>query len=71
MTDYISRNRALVRFIVLPTIFLSVALLGGVRVSAEARGLIFLAPPLITLLLAALLVALFVRAGGLPAINLR
>lgn len=68
MTDYISRNRALVRFIVLPTIFLSVALLGGVRVSAEARGLIFLAPPLITLLLAALLVALFVRAG---ALNLR
>lgn len=65
MTDHVSRNRALVRFIVLPTIFLTVAMLGGVRVSAETRGLIFLAPPLITLLLAALLVTLFVRAGAL------
>lgn len=65
MSEHISRNRALVRFLVLPTIFLSVALLGGVRVSAETRGFIFLAPPLITLLLAALLVVLFVRAGAL------
>jgi hypothetical protein len=65
MSDYLSRNRALVRFVVLPTIFLTVAMLGGVRVSAESRALIFLAPPLITLLLAALLVALFVRAGAL------
>lgn len=65
MTDHVSRNRALVRFIVLPTIFLTVTLLGGVRVSAESRGFIFLAPPLITLLFAVLLLALFVRAGAL------
>lgn len=65
MSDYVSRNRALVRFTVLPTIFLTVAMLGGVRVSAETRAFIFLAPPLITLLLAALLVVLFVRAGAL------
>jgi hypothetical protein len=65
MTDYVSRNRALVRFVVLPTIFLTVALLGGLRVSAETRGFDFLPPPLITLILAALLMALFVRAGAL------
>ena len=68
MTDHVSRNRALVRFIVLPTIFLTVTLLGGVRVSAESRGFIFLAPPLITLFFAVLLLALFVRAD---ALNLR
>jgi len=65
MTDYVARNRALVRFVVLPTIFLTVILLGGVRVSSETRGFVFLAPPLITLILAALLMALFVRAGAL------
>lgn len=65
MTDYVARNRALMRFIVLPTIFLTVALLGGLRVSAETRGFVFLAPPLITLILAALLMALSVRSGAL------
>jgi hypothetical protein len=56
-----SRNRALVRFIALPMIFLTVALLGGLRVSAEDRVFIFIAPPLVTLLLAILLMLLFVR----------
>ena len=69
MTDYVARNRALVRFVVLPTIFLTVVLLGGVRVSSEIRGFLFLAPPLITLILAALLMALFVRAGALDLRN--
>ena len=68
MTDYVSRNRTLVRFIVLPTIFLTVCLLGGLRVDAGTRGFDFLAPPLITLILAALLLSLFVKAG---ALNLR
>jgi len=65
MTDYIARNRALMRFFVLPTIFLTVVLLGGVRVSSDTRDFVFLAPPLITLILAALLMVLFVRAGAL------
>jgi hypothetical protein len=56
-----SRNRALVRFIALPMIFLTVALLGGLRVSAEDRAFIFVPPPLITLVLAVLLMLLFVR----------
>lgn len=64
MSDKIfSRNRALVRFIALPMIFLTVALLGGLRVSAEDRVFVFIAPPLITLVLATLLMSLFARGG--------
>jgi hypothetical protein len=58
-----SRNRALVNYWVLPLIFLTVALLGGLRVGAEDRAFIFLPPPLITLILAVLLMLLFVRGG--------
>ena len=56
-----SRNRALVRFIALPMIFLTVALLGGLRVSAEDHAFLFVPPPLVTLVLAVLLMLLFVR----------
>lgn len=61
MTDDRTRNRRLVLFLLLPTIFLTVALLGGVRVEAATRDLLFVPPPLITLLLAALSLALFAR----------
>ncbi len=56
-----SRNRAIVQYIVLPMIFLTVALLGGLRVSGVDRVFVFVAPPLITLVLATLLMLLFVR----------
>src|ERR1044071_1780715 len=58
-------NRALLRHLLLPTVFLTVALLGGVRVEAESRSLLFVPPPLVTLILAAMLVSLFVRGGAL------
>ena len=58
-----SRNRALVDFFVLPFLFLTVALLGGLRIGAESRTFIFIAPPLVTLLLAVLLLLLLVRGG--------
>jgi hypothetical protein len=58
-----SRNRALVSYWFLPLIFLTVALLGGLRVGAEDHAFIFLPSPLITLILAALLLLLFVRGG--------
>jgi len=58
-----SRNRALVDFVVLPFLFLTVALLGGLRISNENGAFIFIAPPLITLLLATLLMLLLVRGG--------
>lgn len=45
----------------LPGLFLTVALLGGLRISAEGHAFVFIAPPLVTLLLAVLLMLLFVR----------
>ncbi len=48
-------------FVVLPMLFLTVALLGGLRVGAENQAFIFVAPPLVTLLLAVLLMLLLVR----------
>jgi hypothetical protein len=58
-------NRALLRHVLLPTLFLTVALLGGVRVAADTRALLFVPPPLVTLILAAMLLALFARGGAL------
>ncbi len=51
-----------VRFIVLPTLLLIVILLGGVRVDAATRALVFLNPPLIALILAGLVMSLYTRA---------
>jgi len=61
--DNRSRNQALVNYWVLPLIFLTVALLGGLRVSADDHAFVFFPPPLITLVLAVLLMLLFVRGG--------
>lgn len=58
-----STNRALVDFVLLPFLFLTVALLGGLRIGAESRTFIFIAPPVVTLLLAVLLMLLLVRGG--------
>ena len=56
-----SRNRLLLEFLVLPMLFLTVTLLGGLRVNAENRSFIFVAPPLVTLVLSILLMVLFLR----------
>ncbi|HEX8143866.1 MAG TPA: hypothetical protein VF553_14805 [Pyrinomonadaceae bacterium] len=56
-----SRNSALLRFVLLPMLFLTVALLGGLRIEAETRAFVFVAPPLITLIFAVLLLSLFTR----------
>jgi hypothetical protein len=56
-----SNNRAFVDFVLLPFLFLTVALLGGLRVDGESRAFVFVAPPLVTLLLAVLLMLLLVR----------
>ena len=56
-----SRNRALLDYVALPMLFLTVALLGGLRVGTENRTFIFVAPPLVTLLLGVLLMLLLVR----------
>jgi hypothetical protein len=62
-----SRNSSLLHFILLPLLFLTVALLGGLRISAD-RAFVFVPPPLVTLVLAVLLMLLFVR-GRLVEIN--
>ena len=56
-------NQALVNYWALPLIFLTLALLGGLRVSAGDHAFVFFPPPLITLVLAVLLMLLFVRGG--------
>jgi hypothetical protein len=58
-------NQALLRHVLLPTIFLTAALLGGVRVAADTKALLFVPPPLVTLILALMLLALFARGGAL------
>src|SRR6187455_980515 len=61
--DNRARNEALVSYWVLPFLFLTVAVLGGLRVGADDHPFIFFPPPLITLVLAVLLMLLFVRGG--------
>jgi len=65
MNLHAERNRALLNFIVLPTLLLSVSLLGGLRIDGQTRQFVFIAPPLVTLLLAILLMSLFLRVGAI------
>jgi hypothetical protein len=61
MTSNQYKNQVMLRAILLPAIFLTVALLGGLRVSVESNALIFIKPSLITLILSLLLLILFIR----------
>ena len=61
----LARGRALRTHVYLPLIFLTVALLGGLRLSGTDGSLIFVRPALICLIFAAILVLLFFRAGML------
>lgn len=65
LTSHRAMNRALMRYVLLPTCLLTVALLGGVRVNFETRAFQFIAPPLITLFLAALTFALLMRGHAI------
>jgi hypothetical protein len=60
-----SRNRALLRYILLPMIFLTVALLGGLRIDTDTKAFLFIPPPLITLILSVFLMVLFVRGHAI------
>ncbi|HZI19761.1 MAG TPA: hypothetical protein VEY09_14315 [Pyrinomonadaceae bacterium] len=64
MSDERERNLALLVYVLLPTIFLAVALLGGVRVAATGGAFSFIPPPLVTLVLASMLLVLFARGGA-------
>ena len=50
-------------YILLPVIFLAVALLGGLRLGAVDNAFIFLKPALVCLVFAALTMVLFIRSG--------
>ncbi len=56
------KNQNILRYLVLPLIFLTVSLLGGLRLSAENNAFIFLKPALICLIFATILLILLFRA---------
>jgi hypothetical protein len=61
MTETLGTQQAVVRFLVMPILFLTVTLLGGLRVDA-GHAFVLVPPPLVTLVLAVLLARLFARA---------
>lgn len=56
-------SRTQIQYIFAPIIFLTVALLGGLRLAMPDNNFLFLKPALICLIFAAVLLVLFVRAG--------
>jgi hypothetical protein len=61
--DTSSNQKFFLRYLGLPIVFLTVALLGGLRLSGTDSSFIFLKPPLLCLIFAAIMIALFFRAG--------
>ncbi len=57
------RSKALRLYIFLPIIFLTSALMGGLRLASPDGAFVFVAPALICLILAVVLMVLFVRGG--------
>lgn len=56
-------TKDVLRFILVPVIFLTVALTGGVRFTVDTQELRFLAPQLVSLILAVFVMTVFVRGG--------
>lgn len=54
-------------YIIVPLVFLTVALVGGVRFTAETGEIRFIAPQLVSVILAAFAMLLFVRGGIIEA----
>lgn len=54
-------NKSILQYILLPLIFLTVTLLGGLRLSIENNAFIFLKPALVCLIFATILLILFFR----------
>lgn len=57
-----SENKGQIQYIFLPLIFLTVALLGGLRLNAADNAFVFLKPALVCLVFASILLILFFRA---------
>ena len=56
-------SKTQIQYVFVPVIFLTVALLGGLRLEMPANDFLFLKPALICLIFAAVMLVLFVRAG--------
>ncbi|MBX7172506.1 MAG: hypothetical protein K1X72_16180 [Pyrinomonadaceae bacterium] len=56
-------NKAVLNYLFLPLIFLTVSLLGGLRLSIENNAFLFLKPALVCLIFATILLILFFRGG--------
>jgi hypothetical protein len=56
-------QKSYLQYIFLPLIFLTVTLLGGLRVNATDDAFVFLKPPLVCLIFATILLVLFFRAN--------
>lgn len=57
------RQKSCLQYIFLPLIFLTVALLGGLRISQTDGAFVFLKPPLVCLIFATILLVLFFRSN--------
>lgn len=55
-------QKSFLQYIFLPFIFLTAALLGGLRINAADAAILFLKPPLVCLIFASVLLVLFLRA---------
>jgi hypothetical protein len=58
----VSNQVSLVRYLALPFLFLTVALLGGLRLSGLDSSFIFLKPPLLCLIFASIMLVMFFRS---------
>ena len=56
-------QKSYLQYVLLPLIFLTVALLGGLRISQTDGAFVFLKPPLVCLIFATILLVLFFRAN--------
>lgn len=61
--SHANRNSLYLRYLVLPLVFLTVTLLGGLRIDSLDGAFIFNRPALVCLIFAAILLVLFARAG--------
>jgi hypothetical protein len=62
-SDSSAQRSTALRYIALPLIFLTAALLGGIRLSSPDSSFIFLQPALICLIFASILLFLYARSG--------
>lgn len=60
---HVNLNSLYLRYLILPMIFLTVALLGGLRIAGEDSAFVFFRPALVCLIFAAILLVLFAKAG--------